>query len=83
MVSRLGGGKEGQGGGNQGVETAARLLDISKCYERIPLTLLATRAVQQGWPRTVVLMAVGQYAAVRCVCVWQERWSLEGRRGAG
>ena len=31
--------------------------------------LLASRALRQGWPQTVVIMAVGQYAAARWVCV--------------
>ena len=56
-------GRAGQGG------SQAFLLDLSKCYERIPLGRLAEAAVRQGWPRTVVAVAVAQYAAVRWVAV--------------
>ena len=56
-------GRAGQGG------SQALLLDLSKCYERIPLGRLAEAAVRQGWPRTVVAVAVAQYAAVRWVAV--------------
>ena len=47
----------------------AILLDLSKCYERIPLLDLARRARAAGWPGRVVALAVGQYAAVRWVSV--------------
>ena len=59
---------QGRGGVNQ-EGTAALMLDISKCYERIPLVALAERAMQQGWPGTVVRMAIRQYAATRWVAV--------------
>ena len=54
-------GRAGQGG------SQAFPLDLSKCYERIPLGRLAAAAVRRGWPRTVVAVAVAQYAAARWV----------------
>ena len=45
------------------------LLDLSKCYERIPLEVLVRRTVEAGWPRRVVAVAISQYAAVRWVTV--------------
>ena len=47
----------------------AILLDLSKCYERIPLKELATRAVEAGWPGKMVALAVGQYVDIRSVSV--------------
>ena len=45
------------------------LLDLSKCYERIPLRMLAERAQAAGWPSRCVALAVGQYASQRWVSV--------------
>ena len=47
----------------------AVLLDLSKCYERVNLELLVRRTVEAGWPPGIVVMAVGQYAAMRWVSV--------------
>ena len=43
---------------------AAALLDLSKCYERIPLHLLGGQASEHGWHPRVVAVALAQYAAV-------------------
>ena len=51
----------------EGVSTV--LLDLSKCYERAPLKLLAVRAYEAGWPGKVVALAIAQYRAVRFVSV--------------
>ena len=48
---------------------ACLLLDLSKCYERIPLKLLAERAAEAGWPSRCVALVVQQYAAQRWVVV--------------
>ena len=46
---------------------AALLLDLSKCYERVPLHLLIDGAIASGWPGAVVCVAVAQYALFRWV----------------
>ena len=58
----------GEGGLGEG-GTAALLLDISKCYARIPLAALARHAVQRGWPVAVISLAIRQYEATRWVSV--------------
>ena len=45
------------------------LLDLSKCYARIPLVILVRRAADAGWDPRCVALAVRQYSAVRWVAV--------------
>ena len=61
---------EGEIGGNSsGKGSGTILLDLSKCYERVPLEALGKAAVAEGWPGRVVAMALGQYSSVRFVSV--------------
>ena len=65
-----------------GAGAVAVLLDLSKCYERIPLRVLADRARAAGWPDSMVASRSASTQKCDTCRLRAPRWQLEQPRTA-